>query len=89
MGINVKNAEVEAEIRLLAEELDVSLTEAILDAVRSRRERLAAERAAAHAAKVQYRMERIREMQDSIRHLIPPGTTSSCDEFYDEDGLPA
>lgn len=89
MGINVKNAEVEAEIRLLAAELDVGLTEAILEAVRWRREALRAERVAAREAEIARKMAAIRAMQDEVRPFIKPGTTSSCDEFYDEDGLPA
>lgn len=89
MGINVKNAEVEAEVRLLAAELDVGLTEAILDAVRWRRGMLTAERVVAREAEIARKMAVIRVIQDEIRPFLKPGVTSSCDEFYGEDGLPA
>lgn len=89
MGINVKNAEVEAEVRLLAAELDVGLTEAILDAVRWRRGVLTAERVVAREAEIARKMAVIRVIQGEIRPFLKPGVTSSCDEFYDEDGLPA
>ena len=44
MGLNIKNAETERLIRALADELDVSLTAAITDAVRARLDQLRADR---------------------------------------------
>jgi hypothetical protein len=89
MGINVKNIEVEQEIRLLASELNVGLTDAIFDAVRQRRASLARERDEAKQVEFDRRMAAIRRIQDQLRPLIKPSMTSNCDEFYDENGFPA
>ena len=85
MGINVKNERVEAAIRVLADKMGVGLTEAIDAGIQAK----LAELEAARQAEIARKLAAIAEMQARIAPLIPPGTTSSCDEFYDEDGLPA
>lgn len=84
MGISVRNIEAEAEIRQLAERMGVGLTEAIQAGVKSKLAELDAER----KAEVDRRMAVIKRIQDELRPFIKAGPTSSCDEFYDEDGLP-
>jgi hypothetical protein len=84
MGINVKNLGAEAEIRHLADRLGVGLTEAIQAGVRAKLAELDAQKQADFDRK----MAAIKRIQEEMRPFVKPGTTSSCDEFYDEDGLP-
>jgi antitoxin VapB len=85
MSINIKNPRVVEEVRILADKLGLGLTEAIDDAVKARLAQLEAERQAEIARKI----KALDEIHSRIKHLIPPGATSSCDDMYDEDGLPA
>ena len=85
MGINVKNAAVEAEIRLLADKMGVGLTEAIEAGVKAKLAELEAER----VADIARRMEAIREIQNRIAEVIPPGASSDHSDLYDEYGAPA
>ena len=84
MGISVKNARVEAEIRLLADKMGVSLTEAIEAGVQAK----LAELAAARAADIQRRKAAIQAIQERVAARIKPGTTSDHSDLYDEFGLP-
>lgn len=85
MGISVKNQRVEAEIRLLADKMGVSLTEAIEAGVQTK----LAELAAAREADLVRRRAVIAEIQDRVARHMPPGVTSDHSDLYDEFGLPA
>jgi antitoxin VapB len=85
MGINVKNAAVEEDIRLLASRLGLGLTEAIEQAVKARLGQLDAEKHAETTRK----LAAIRHIQGELRPLLALGVTSDCGELYDDDGLPA
>jgi hypothetical protein len=85
MGINVKRQDVVDNVHLLASKLGLGITETIEQAVVEKLERMEIER----EADILSRMERIREIQERLRPHTADGVTSSCDEFYDEDGLPA
>jgi hypothetical protein len=85
MGINVKREDVVANVHLLASKLGLGITETIENAVVEKLKRMEMER----EADIQLRIEKIREIQERLRPHIPDGATSNCDEFYDEDGLPA
>lgn len=85
MGINVKNAVVEAEVRLLADKMGVGLTEAIEAGVKAKLAELEAERQATFERK----MAAVREIQERLRPFIPEGVTSDCSDLYNEFGEPA
>jgi antitoxin VapB len=84
MGINVKNARVEAEVRLLAEKLGVGLTEAIEAGVTAKLGLLQAEKDADIARRVAV----IAEIQARVAQYVPEGATSDHRDLYDDDGLP-
>lgn len=84
MGINVKNERVEAGIRLLADKMGVSLTEAIEAGVQAKLAELAAE----CEADLARRMAVITAIQDRVARHMPPGVTSDHSDLYDEFGLP-
>jgi antitoxin VapB len=98
MGLNIKNREVEAAIRQLAERTGESLTDAINHAVREKLARLDDE--ATRNPPVQSvgeLLERIRPLQEEAAAFRRAhGDTRSAaqvlrdfdDEFYDEDGVP-
>lgn len=83
MGLNIKNAKLEAEIRALANLTGESLTDAIARAVRERRERLGKP-----DLKPEERVALIRELQESLRDFPEKFRTSNHDDLYDDNGLP-
>lgn len=85
MGLNIKNAETERLIRELADELNMSLTAAVTDAVQAR---LAQVRQSEDAADAE--AKRILEMWGELGRMMGPGLSSEnfTDELYDELGLP-
>lgn len=87
MGLNIKNAEAEAEIRGLAAEMGVGLTEAVVTAVREARERRAVEKAKTEDAWMKGVMEILAEF-DAIPDIDSRPVQEIMNEMYDEDGLP-
>jgi len=87
VGLNIKNAEAEAEIRGLASDMGVGLTEAVITAVREARAKRAAEKAAADDAWMKGVMKILAEF-DALPVLDPRSGQEIIDEMYDEDGLP-
>lgn len=83
MGLNIKNAKLEDEIRALADLTGESLTEAIAKAVRERRERLGKPKLTAEE-----RRAKLREIQESLRDFPERYRTSRHDDLYDDNGLP-
>ena len=85
MGLNIKNAETEKLIRELADELKVSLTAAVTDAVQTR---LAAVRAERQAPDINW--DRVDELLAELREGL--GEEYLSQDFdallYDEKGLP-
>jgi len=85
MGLNIKNAETEKLIRELADELKVSLTAAVTDAVQTR---LAAVRAERQAPDINW--DRVDELLAELREGL--GEEYLSQDFdallYDEMGLP-
>lgn len=84
MGLSIKNEEVEARVRRLAEITGLGVTEAVDDAVRRRLEALEHDQEA----------ERVR-VHDTIEAIrakygpLPPLDQKAIDEeMYDENGLP-
>lgn len=98
MGLNIKNAAVEAAIRELAERTGESLTDAIAHAVREKLARIEEEAARNAPAKtVEEMLARIKPFQDeAAANRRAQGDKRSFeefmrdfdDEFYDENGLP-
>ncbi|MBS0470162.1 MAG: type II toxin-antitoxin system VapB family antitoxin [Proteobacteria bacterium] len=98
MGLNIKNAAVEAAIRELAERTGESLTDAIANAVREKLARVEDEAVRNKPAQtVEELLARIKPIQDEIAEARrKAGDTRSAeqvmkdfdDEFYDENGLP-
>lgn len=87
MGLNIKNAEAEAEIRSLASDMGVGLTEAVITAVREARAKRAAEKAAADDAWMKGVMEILAEF-DAMTDIDPRPIEQIMEEMYDENGLP-
>jgi antitoxin VapB len=85
MGLNIKNPEIEAEIRALAAATGESLTEAIAQAVRERRARLAAAPDDRQRAE---KLAAIAALQGALRDFPAAHRTSDHDDLYDEHGLP-
>lgn len=84
MGLNIKNAAIEADIRKLARAKKISLTEAVGAAVRRELESLKPARPKRTAEELLADMAAWRE-----KHGIEPGSLSSNhDWLYDENGLP-
>jgi len=85
MGLNIKNTETEKLIRELADELNVSLTAAVTDAVQAR---LAAVRADRKTSDINW--DRVEELAAEIREMLGEEYLSQdFDELlYDEMGLP-
>jgi antitoxin VapB len=94
MGLNIKNPDVESNIRKLAEHTGESLTDAIDNAVKERLARLEEEAARNRPAQtVEEFLARIKPIQDAFAAArIASGDTRTSkelmDELYDEDGLP-
>ena len=82
MGLNIKNAEVERDIRALAELKGISLTEAVADAVR-----YDLERARRDVTEGRMTTPQLLEFLRSIQPR-PLGHSSDHGEMYDEDGAP-
>lgn len=86
MGLNIKNEDVEADIRRLAKAKKVTLTEAIALAVRRELESLAKPGARETADDILADMQRLRR---KFKVRVPKGETpSDHDWLYDEAGLP-
>lgn len=85
MGLNIKNAETERLIRELADELHVSLTAAVQDAVAAR---LVAVRREHGTPDIEW--DKVREIAEEMRRLM--GEEYLSQDFdallYDEKGLP-
>jgi hypothetical protein len=82
--IQIKRPDVAEEIRLLADLMGVSITDAIGDAVRGR---LAIERVKADA-KLQKRRKALDSALLEIRSLPVIGPALTDDDLYDDDGMP-
>jgi len=84
MGLSIKNEDVEARVRKLAEATGLGVTEAIDDAVRRRLQALEhdqeAERARLHAA--------IETIRAKFGPFPPLDQEAIDEEMYDENGLP-
>lgn len=81
MGMNIKNADVQALAKELAAETGESLTGAIKIALEERLSRIRRERNVA---------AKIRRIDQILEKLppVPPGVTSDHSDLYDENGLP-
>ena len=85
MSLNIKNEETVRLVRELAEELNVSLTAAITDAVRARLDQVRVERREP-AFDVEVMLEMWGELGDRLGHDY---LSQDFDELlYDEMGLP-
>lgn len=87
MGLNIKNAEAEAEIRGLACDMGVGLTEAVITAVKEARAKRAAEKAVVDDAWMKSVMEILADF-DAVPDIDPRPVQQIMNEMYDEDGLP-
>jgi hypothetical protein len=85
LGINIKNDRVEAELRLLASEWGVGLTEAIEKAVQTVRRLQQDEAESAYRAK----LGKLRDIQTHFRDRGDGAITSDHADLYDQDGMPA
>ncbi|MHB8892016.1 MAG: type II toxin-antitoxin system VapB family antitoxin [Candidatus Limnocylindrales bacterium] len=85
MSLNIKNEETVRLVRELASELDVSLTAAITDAVRTRLEQARAER-----REPAFDVEEVLEIWGQLGDLLGQDYLSQDfdDLLYDEMGLP-
>lgn len=85
MSLNIKNQETVRLVRELAEELDVSMTAAITDAVRARLHAVQAERGVGDAD-----WERGMALIAEMRELMGPDYLAQDFDaiLYDEQGLP-
>lgn len=85
-GLNIKNPEAYRLAKELADATGESLTQAIIESMRERLERLRVD----HDADVGARTQRILELGAAIRDNAPPGYfEQDFDELlYDERGLP-
>jgi antitoxin VapB len=91
MGLNIKNPNVEADIRKLAELTGESLTTAIREAVREKLARL--EQQAGRRETLEEHLAAIRPLQEALKaqQLRPEDKRTArelIDELYDEHGLP-
>jgi antitoxin VapB len=85
-GLNIKNPEAYRLAKELTDATGESLTQAIIESMRERLERLRVD----HDADVEARTQRILELGAAIRENAPPGYfEQDFDELlYDERGLP-
>ena len=94
MGLNIKNPDVESNIRKLAERTGETLTDAIDNAVRERLARLEDEAAKNRPAQtVEEFLARIKPLQDAVADARRKSGDSRSvqelmDDLYDENGLP-
>ena len=91
MGLNIKNPEVEADIRKLAELTGESLTSAVQAAVREKIARL--EHSESRRETLEEHLAALRPLQDALRaqQLRSDDQRTArelIDELYDEHGLP-
>jgi antitoxin VapB len=85
MSLNIKNEETVRLVRELADELHVSMTAAITDAVRARLEAVRVDRTAQEDAYV----ERVLAIAAEMRERLGDADLSKeIDDLYDEMGLP-
>ncbi len=84
MGLSIKNEEVEARVRRLAQLTGLGVTEAVDDAVRRRLEALAHD-AAAESARLQDAIAAIRLQFGPFTALDQKAVD---EEMYDENGIP-
>jgi antitoxin VapB len=98
MGLNIKNADVETNIRRLAARTGESLTDAVDLAVREKLARLEEQAPRIEPAKSAGEfLKAIRPLQESIgnarkargdRRSVQQVLDEDMDKFYDESGLP-
>lgn len=81
MGMNIKSDEAHCLAREIADRTGTSLTDAVIAALREKRQRLHDDGSKAALA------ERLLAYGKRFR-AAHPDATSSTDEFYDEIGLP-
>ena len=91
MGLNIKNPEVEADIRRLAELTGENLTSAVQSAVREKLVRL--EQGGSRRETLEEHLAALRPLQEAFKaqQLHPNDQRSArelIDELYDEHGLP-
>lgn len=84
--LNIKNPDAYRLVKELADQTGESMTQAVIESVRERLERLDAGR----EAEVEVRVARITELAKVIHDAAPPGYwDQDFDELlYDETGLP-
>jgi hypothetical protein len=82
--IQIKRPEVTADIRMLAELMGVSITDAIANAVGNQ---LALERVKADA-RLRKRRKAAEDLLTELRQLPVKGPILSDDDLYDAEGLP-
>ena len=84
--LNIKNPEAYRLVKELSDETGESMTQAVIESVRERLERLRTQ----HDAEVDARVQRIHELAKVIHDAAPPGYwDQDFDQLlYDEDGLP-
>lgn len=82
--LNIKDEQLVADAKALAELLGTSATEAVRRAVQ---EKLARERIERDVER-RRRYEAIMATAERASKLFPPGSSSDHSEFYDENGLP-
>jgi len=91
MGLNIKNPDVEADIRRLAELTGESLTSAVQAAVREKIARL--EQSTSRRETLEEHLAALRPLQEALKaqQLRPDDQRTArelIDELYDEHGLP-
>lgn len=88
MGLNIKNKEVVANVRRLAEMEGVSMTKAVDDAVKGAL-LVAENREQAHAELRRRQLDRIlADIRSRIRPLRDGEVASDMSDLYDDWGLP-
>jgi hypothetical protein len=78
--LNIKNRETENTVRKLAQQLNVSLTEAVTVAVRHEMERIKGDR--------ERYLEHLRKAAREVRTELNPDDWLDAKALYDDDGLP-
>lgn len=91
MGLNIKNPDVEADIRKLAELTGESLTSAVQGAVREKIDRL--EHSESRRETLEEHLAALRPLQEALKaqQLRPDDQRIArelIDDLYDEHGLP-
>jgi antitoxin VapB len=78
--LNIKDDEIIAKLRLLAERRSTTMTEVLRRAVEQEMAR--------DEARIAEKLAAIREITRGSATLFPPGTSSDHSDLYDEHGLP-